>query len=126
MTTEFSFVLKPSEHGVGVFAVHDIKSGEHLRLFGNDNQGERRSKDDVPEFFRDFCLDRGDSMFCPTDFGRMEVGWYANHSRTPNAYHVTYAYFALREIKAGEEITIDYNTLGEPEEGKANYYKSED
>jgi SET domain-containing protein len=29
----------------------------------------------------------------------------------------------LRDIKAGEEITIDYNTLEESEEAKENYYK---
>jgi len=26
-TDEFSFVLKPAQYGVGVFATHDIKAG---------------------------------------------------------------------------------------------------
>jgi len=31
-TTEFSFILKPSEHGVGVFAARDIKEGEEITI----------------------------------------------------------------------------------------------
>lgn len=126
-TTEFSFVLKISDHEVGIFAVHDIKSGTYLRLFGDkDYQNDVsviREKKDVPEFFRSYCIDRGDTMLCPSDFGRMEIFWYINHSKTPNAHHRNYEYCALRNIKAGEEITIDYNTLEEPEENKEDYYK---
>ena len=53
----------------------------------------------------------------------MSVIRYLNHSKTPNAYHKNYNYYALRDIKAGEEITIDYNTLEEPEEAKEDFYK---
>ena len=35
LTNEFSFVLKGTQYGVGVFAVHDIQKGSHLRLFGD-------------------------------------------------------------------------------------------
>ncbi len=54
----------------------------------------------------------------------MEIGWYVNHSNTPNAHHLNYKYYALRDIKAGEEIVIDYNTLEEAEEAKEDYYKN--
>ena len=126
-TTEFSFILKSAEHGVGVFAAHDIKEGTYLRFFGDETEmagvSVIRNKNDVPEFFRQYCLDRGDTLFCPKDFGRMEVGWYLNHSKTPNAYHKDYDYYASQDIKAGEEITIDYNTLEEPEETKEDFFK---
>jgi SET domain-containing protein len=46
-----------------------------------------------------------------------------NHSETPNAVHRDYEYYALVNIRAGEEITIDYNSLGEPEDAKEDYYK---
>ena len=36
-TNEFSFVLKPSSHGIGVFAVHDIKEDTSMRVFGDTN-----------------------------------------------------------------------------------------
>ena len=63
-----------------------------------------------------------DHLVCPKDFGCMSVGWYINHSKTPNAYHHDYDYYALSDIKEGEEITVDYNILGEPEEFKEDYY----
>jgi SET domain-containing protein len=127
-TSEFSFVLKPSEHGIGVFAFHDIKAGTYLRLFRDETEKEPRSvvrkTEDVPEFFRSFCVGRGDTQLCPSDFGCMEIGWHLNHSKNPNAFHKNYFYYSLKDIKAGEEITIDYNSLEEPEEAKEDYYKN--
>ncbi len=126
-TTEFSFILKPAKHGIGVFATHDIKAETYLRLFGDETEiadvSVVRKKKDVPEFFRQYCVDKDNTLRCPKDFGCMEVGWHLNHSKTPNAYHRNYDYYALSDIKAGEEITIDYNTLKEPEEVKEDYYK---
>lgn len=62
-------------------------------------------------------------MKCPSDFGRMEVGWFINHSKNPNAYLREKEFYASRDILAGEEITTDYNLLGEPEEEREDYYK---
>jgi hypothetical protein len=126
-TTEFSFKLQPSNHGIGVFATHDIKNGSFLRLFANENEGnvmtsERNSKN-VPEKFHQFCMVINNKLICPKDFGHMAVGWYLNHSNTPNAHHKDYQYYASSDIKEGEEITIDYNTLEEDEDTKDSYYK---
>ena len=126
-TTEFSFILKPAEHGIGVFAFHDIKAETYLRLFGGETETTDalvlRNKENIPEFFEQYCIDRSKTLICPRDFGCMEIGWHLNHSKTPNAYHRNYKFYALRDIKLGEEITIDYNTLEEPEEAKDDYYK---
>jgi SET domain-containing protein len=128
-TNEFSFVLKPSEYGIGVFAVHDIKIGTYLRLFGEENDDRAQFKDrllnkkDIPEAFLIYGIDRDASLSCPADFGCMPIGWYLNHSQTPNAAHRDYNYYAVHDIRAGEEILIDYNTLEEPEEAKEDYYK---
>jgi hypothetical protein len=63
-------------------------------------------------FSRRFGLEYEEGCWVPPDFGCMEIGWYLNHSDTPNAYHDgSYEYFAGRNIAAGEEITIDYRTL---------------
>lgn len=128
-TNEFSFLLKPSAYGVGVFAAHDIPEGTHLRLFGDketiDLRSIERTKDSVPEVFRDFCMDRGDTLVCPQDFGHMHVGWYLNHSKDSNTYRDTdYKWYASKDIKEGEEILIDYNSLEEPTEAKAEYYNN--
>ena len=125
-TNEFSFILKPSEHGIGVFAVHDIKAGTYLRLFRDEDAPSVsivRKKEDVPEAFKGYCVDIDEvDLRCPKDFGRMEVGWHLNHSKTANAYQRDYDYYALRDIRTGEEITIDYNSLQEPEDSKEAYY----
>lgn len=124
ITDEFSFILRPSEFGIGVFAVHDIKEGTYLRLFGAEDGSRLMDKSEVPEIFRDYCVDHGDKIYCPEDFGRLQVGWYLNHSKNPNAKpDENYSYYAKRDIKAGEEITVDYNLLNEPEEAKKDYYK---
>ena len=89
-TDEFSFILKPAQYGVGVFATHDIKAGTSLRLFGDETESSGdivRNKQDVPSMFIQYCLDRRETLICPKDFGRMEIGWYLNHSKTPNACH---------------------------------------
>lgn len=125
MTTEFSFVLKPSEHGVGVFAVHDISKGEHLRLFPNESEPRTCVANQVPELFQEYCLGRGETLLCPEDFGCMSIGWYLNHSSNPNAVpDEELRWYALRDIRAGEEIVIDYNSLKEPPEDRADYYAS--
>lgn len=128
-TTEFSFILKPSHYGIGVFATHGIKSGTHLRLFGDKETINLRSmsrpKEEVPEVFRNYCMDRGNELICPLDFGQMPVGWYLNHSKNPNAVPDNdYRWYAARDIASGEEVTIDYNSLNEPEEAKENFYKN--
>jgi hypothetical protein len=124
-TTEFSFILKPSPHGIGVFAVHDIARGTPLRLFpGRKGGGYKvRTKKEVPETFRKYFIDRGETLSGPNDLGCMEIGWHLNHSADPNARHRDYEYYALRDINAGEEITIHYNSLEEPEEAKEDYYR---
>jgi len=125
-TNEFSFILKPSKFGVGVFAVHDISQGTYLRLFGDEKLYEHRirlmDKKDVSEVFRDYCMSRGEQLVCPEDFGQMPVGWYLNHSGNFNAEHRDYNWYASRDIKAGEEILIDYNTLEEPKADQKNFY----
>lgn len=124
-TNQFSFILKPSEYGVGVFATHDIQSGTHLRLFVDEETTKHESvvleKNKVPEIFRGHCLDRGDTLICPPDFGVLPIGWYVNHSAQPNAApgqnpntHRRYRWYALRNIKAGEEILFNYADLEEP------------
>ena len=125
-TNEFSFVLKPSAHGIGVFATHGIKKGTHLRLFGADEKGAKwRDRKDVPKLFWTWCLElEDDRLFCPEDFGRMHLGWYMNHSRTPSAENRNLVWYALRDIEEGEEITADYNSFNEVESAKEDFYNT--
>jgi SET domain-containing protein len=131
-TNEFSFVLKPSKFGVGVFAAHDIKKGTVLRLFGDSDPTRKLKREEVPERFKHFCPDYGDFLLCPPDFGYMPIGWYLNHSESPTALqdsqksgtygmHLT----AAHDISEDEEITIDYNCLQEPEGCRETFYRKD-
>ncbi|MDD5032937.1 MAG: SET domain-containing protein-lysine N-methyltransferase [Candidatus Pacebacteria bacterium] len=128
-TTEFSFVLKPTKHGIGVFTIHDIIKGTRLRLWGNQIEDEVDrarlvSKEKIPVILRGYCVDRGEKLLCPNDFGHMEIGWYINHSESPNVFQKKYKwYYAAKDIKGGEEILIDYNSLNEPQENKEEFYR---
>lgn len=127
-TNEFSFLLKPStipNSGVGVFAAHDISNGTKLALFDYEYKSRVMKEEDLKEPFIHYCVAQEDGTWrCPRAFNRMEAGWYLNHSTEPNAINKSDAYYATRDIKSGEEILIDYNNLGEPEDKKEDYYKN--
>src|SRR3989344_2542003 len=124
-TTEFSFLLKQSGTGVGVFSAHAILAGTYLRLFGADDgsEGIFRDKREVPALFQGYVLDRPEGkVLAPRDFGQMHIGWYLNHSVSPSAEHKNLRWYAARDITEGEEILIDYNTLGDPDADRDAYY----
>lgn len=105
-TSEFYFMLKPSPiDGVGVFAVKAFPKGAVFELFV---EGDSRYLRDVPPAFRKYVM-HGDAprIMCPADFRRMSVGWFMNLSDNPNVKDTgDYYYKALRDIQAGEEITV--------------------
>lgn len=131
--SEFSFMLKPSSlGGVGVFATHDIAEGTHL--FKTPSALRTLPIKDVPKPLLPYCIYTSDEeCLCPERFDRMEIGWFINHSATPNIARRTAitdkesfevrSIYAIKNIKAGDEIFIDYNSLNEPEHLKENYYK---
>lgn len=114
------FLLQPSPiAGIGVFAARSFKKNEPLPLFAD---GELIRTYELPrsregqrllERFGVRDPDNSRLFHCPADFSRMSVGWYLNHSDRPNAAHRDYVYFAVRAIRKGEEVTVDYRTLNE-------------
>ena len=127
-TDDFSFILKPStvpNAGVGVFAVHGIRSGTKLVL--NKEGGESRvlKMDEIPEILQQYTIALGDGIRkAPQAFNHMWIVWYLNHSDTPNAElnQKENDYYAIRDILAGEEILIDYKVFHEPEGEKDSFY----
>ena len=91
-------------HGIGVFAIRDIKKGEslfpisktHLLLKELDNIALKQVLD------RNVIYNNTKEVDHPS----LEVNYTAfmNHSNTPNSNGI----FALTNIKTGEEITEDY------------------
>ena len=114
--------LKPSKiHGIGVFAITNIKKGTFI--FYGDEDSEmiwiKKSKlkklpKEIERLHEDFCILKNGVYGCPVNFNSMTVAWYLNSSKKPNVgCDKDYNFYALRNIKAGEELTVDYDTYSE-------------
>jgi SET domain-containing protein len=112
--------IKPSKiHGVGVFAIRDIKKETYI-FPGDDDELVWIKKNalkgvvrNVKRLYEDFCViqEKGKTYGCPKNFNKMTIAWYLNHSKKPNVgCDKNYNFFALRKIKSGEELTADYDT----------------
>lgn len=128
VTTHHSFILRPSlikSAGVGVFSLQDIAKDTYMELFLKDFQEEILDEQEVPKELRIYCPYQGcGKILCPKFFNRMDIGNYLNHSNHPNLkYEKGKGYFALRDIKAGEELLANYRELEEPEDGREDYYR---
>jgi len=113
--------LAPSPiHGIGVFALCDIPAG------ANDLFAPPRPWVPVPEgeveklppharrLVETYCLwDDGVYFVPPHGFRVLDVVTYLNHSDTPNLRQVNGGdwFETVRDVLAGEELTIDYGSL---------------
>ncbi len=114
--------LAPSKiSGVGVFAIKDIPADTNL--FGDDDmkmialkKAELGELDpETAKLYEDFCVIRGDKYICPQNFNDITVGWFINHSSAnPNVRcDKNLVFHSNRDIKEGEELTVDYSTYSE-------------
>lgn len=117
-----SIGLAPSAiHGVGVFALCDIPANTtDLFASGSENWPEvsQTVVETLPphtqKLIATYCLlDEGKVYLPPNGFKIVDLAHFLNHSDEPNLKQMEGGnYFvSLRAIKAGEELTIDYNTL---------------
>jgi SET domain-containing protein len=109
-------ILQPSPiHGVGVFCRANIKKGSVLPMFAKNDLAIRQRASAIERHYavhyttKNRIASKPLGWHCPKDFHRMSIGWYTNHSKQPNVETRTWK--ALRDIKKGEEITIDYDAL---------------
>lgn len=128
-TDEFSFVLKGStvpEAGIGVFALHDIPPGVWLEVIPRSIRLRKFKGHELPDELKAYCIAReNDTYICPEQFNRMHIGYYMNHSTTPNVGwdDDLDGYVSTAPIRAGDELLIDYNIFEEPTEKKDSYYR---
>lgn len=117
-------MLKPSPlEGVGVFAIRDIPKGCRDMFGKPDAPGHwitipREDVEALPAHSRHlvetYCLYDERHYFVPKDgFKKMDLACYLNHSDEPNVVSIDDGdYFeALREIRSGEELLIDYGDI---------------
>jgi hypothetical protein len=117
--------LKPSTEGiggVGVFAIRDIP--KVTKIFGNDDskmfwvdKADIKNIDpELKKLYDDFSVIKKNGKYgCPKNFNMLTVGWYINESKeNPNVLCIyDYDFVALKDIKKGEELTVDYSTYSE-------------
>ncbi len=108
-------------HGIGVFAITRIKKGTPI-FYGDEKTKtelipKKKIKNlpkGIQKLYADFCpLNKG-IYTCPVNFNLLTVSWYLNESKTPNVgCNSDYIFYALRNIKKGEELTADYSKYSE-------------
>lgn len=110
-------IQRSDTHGVGVFAIRNIKKG--TKIFGSDNIGMvwieekkiARLPKTIKKLYTDFGVLQDGRYGCPPSFNQLTPAWYLNDSKTdPNVRcDANYDFFALRDIKTGEELRADYS-----------------
>jgi len=118
--------IKPSKiHGVGVFAIRAIP--QEASIFPDDDapivwvkkDKIKRLRGEIRRLYEDFCIikDNGEIYGCPANFSLMTTAWFLNEplsGQKPNVgCRKDYTFYALRDIAAGEELTVDYLTFSD-------------
>ena len=122
-------MIKPSPiEGIGVFALQDIPKGCRS-MFSKANDEEQWisiSKTEVENLpahakalIENYCLYDAENYFVP-DYGfkKMDLVNFLNHADMPNIISINDGEFfeAIRNIKQGEELFIDYGEIVDGEE----------
>jgi hypothetical protein len=66
----------------------------------------------IKERYTDFGVLKDGRYGCPSSFNLLTPAWYLNDSQSgPNVHcDAHYDFFAMRDIKEGEELKADYST----------------
>lgn len=110
--------LGPSKiDGIGCYSDIVIRKGEFVRVFAPEDSRwvplKKAHASPHKKLIKKFGIRVDGGYWAPVDFLRISVGWYMNHSETPNLQSddgdVTY--YALKDIHPGEEVTMDYRRM---------------
>ena len=117
-------IIKPSPiDGIGVFALRDIAKGCRS-MFSKANEQEqwipvtKTEVENLPEhakaLIENYCLYDEANYFVP-DYGfkKMDLVNFLNHADIPNIISINDGelFEAIRDIKTGEELFIDYGEI---------------
>lgn len=116
--------LKPSPvHGIGVFAIREIPKGCRTLFSKEEEEWIKLSMEEVEQLpahsrnlVETYCLFDEKNYFVPHyGFKLMDIVHYINHSAEPNIVSINEGeqFEALRDIKEGEELLLNYGTIAE-------------
>jgi SET domain-containing protein len=112
-------------HGIGVFAIRNIPKGiepfkgcKVKRWYGFMESELKDLNPSVKKMVHDFFDVQEGKIWIP-DFGLngIDILFFPNHSKKPNLkameFKNKFTFITIKEIKAGEELTVDYSTYDE-------------
>ena len=119
----YARIQRSQIHGIGVIAIRDMPKGvdpfpgsKASQFIELDERALTGIDMEVVCYFKDFLVLRNGKWLVP-DFGLngMDISWYMNHSENPNVvmFGDMLEFVTLREIKKGEELTINYRSCSE-------------
>lgn len=124
--TEVYCRIAPTKHGVGLVAIRAIPKGVDP-LKNADPSGDVLAipekeleaypcEDEAKRLVRDFCALQ-DGVYWVPNYGidAITKNYFLNHSKKPNMVTLDKGetFVAARNIKKGEELTVDYDTYNE-------------
>lgn len=120
----FTRIERSEISGVGVFAIRDIPKvtkifygDENDEMVWIDKEKLENQESDIKKLYEDFCVVKDGKYGCPKNFNQMPISWYLNDTQDAEKLNVRcgkdYVFFALRDIKKGEELLTNYDTYSE-------------
>ena len=117
--------IKPSPiHGLGVFAILDIKKGTPIFKGDEDTETVLVPCSEITslpaplqEMYEDFCPKINGNYECPKNFNQMPISWLLNDARGATEPNIecreNLIFYAIRDIRANEELLVRYDTYSE-------------
>ena len=100
--------------GVGVFTISPIEK-EDIVFTTNTNQfiqwvEVQNIEENIINYIKQMCNHNDYGFWIDRPINKIDPSYYVNHSENPNLYHYlqTDTYFAIKNIKIGEELTCKY------------------
>jgi hypothetical protein len=111
--------LAATKTGIGVITSAPIKKGRRIDAWEPGDMVyvdlESITDMDYLKWLNVFGIVVWKGFYAPKNPMRMSIAWYINHSSKPNldirVTPSTWTIRAKRDIKSGEQLTVDYGTL---------------
>ncbi len=119
--------LMPSPiHGIGVFAIrdipvgcrpfHDYATGDFVEVDAKEIFDDPKIPESVKDMVGDFYVEKDGILYLhPDGLNAISIAYFLNDSKTPNMKAVGEEcdFEAIRDIKAGEELTSEYSAYSD-------------